>query len=101
MQVFTAGGLLFIAATNDSRFRAFDKMTGMELLTVKLAAVAHATPMTFSGPQKNKNSMWQLLEGNWKEDRRRAGGLRLAMSCGRQTYRGTIRSVPAIPPCLD
>ena len=50
----TAGGLLFIAATNDSRFRAFDKMTGKELWTVMLPAVAHATPMTYTGPKNKK-----------------------------------------------
>lgn len=50
----TAGGLLFIAATNDSRFRAFDKMTGKELWTVLLPAVAHATPMTYTGPKNRK-----------------------------------------------
>ncbi|MCC7499996.1 MAG: PQQ-binding-like beta-propeller repeat protein [Bryobacterales bacterium] len=46
----TAGGLLFIGATNDSRFRAFDKSTGAELWTVELPASAHATPMTYEGP---------------------------------------------------
>lgn len=45
----TAGGLVFIGATNDSRFRAFDKNTGKELWTVKLPASAHANPMTFRG----------------------------------------------------
>jgi quinoprotein glucose dehydrogenase len=43
----TAGGLVFIGATNDSRFRAFDKNSGKELWTVKLPASAHANPMTF------------------------------------------------------
>jgi quinoprotein glucose dehydrogenase len=45
----TAGGLVFIAATNDSRFRAFDKETGKELWVTKLPASGHATPMTFKG----------------------------------------------------
>lgn len=45
----TAGGLVFIGATNDSRFRAFDKDTGKELWVEKLPASAHATPMTFLG----------------------------------------------------
>ncbi|HLJ16006.1 MAG TPA: PQQ-binding-like beta-propeller repeat protein [Bryobacteraceae bacterium] len=45
----TAGGLVFIGATNDSRFRAFDKDTGKELWVTKLPASAHATPMTFRG----------------------------------------------------
>lgn len=47
--VVTAGGLVFIGATNDSRFRAFDKDTGAELWTTRLPASAHATPMTFVG----------------------------------------------------
>lgn len=45
----TAGGLVFIGATNDSRFRAFDKDTGKELWTTKLPASAHASPMSFLG----------------------------------------------------
>ena len=50
----TAGGLLFIGATNDSRFRAFDKDTGKELWTVRLPASAHATPMTFVSSKTKK-----------------------------------------------
>ncbi|MBI3209035.1 MAG: pyrroloquinoline quinone-dependent dehydrogenase [Candidatus Solibacter usitatus] len=45
----TAGGVLFIAATNDSRFRAFDKDTGKELWVTRLPASGHANPMTFLG----------------------------------------------------
>jgi quinoprotein glucose dehydrogenase len=47
--IATAGGLVFIGATDDSRFRAFDAKTGKELWTVKLGAVAHATPSTYLG----------------------------------------------------
>jgi quinoprotein glucose dehydrogenase len=43
----TAGGLVLIGATNDSRFRAFDKETGKELWVTRLPASAHASPMTF------------------------------------------------------
>jgi glucose dehydrogenase len=50
----TAGGLVFIGATNDKRFRAFDKDTGKEIWTAKLPASAHATPMTFLGRKSNK-----------------------------------------------
>lgn len=45
----TSGGLVFIGATNDSRFRAFDKDTGKELWVTRLPASAHATPMTYIG----------------------------------------------------
>jgi quinoprotein glucose dehydrogenase len=50
----TAGGLVFIGATNDRRFRAFDKDTGKELWTTKLPASAHATPMTFVGKKTGR-----------------------------------------------
>jgi glucose dehydrogenase len=50
----TAGGLVFIGATDDRRFRAFDKDTGEELWTVRLPASAHATPMTFLGEKTGK-----------------------------------------------
>jgi quinoprotein glucose dehydrogenase len=52
--IVTAGGLVFIGATNDSRFRAFDKETGKELWVTKLPASAHATPMTFLGRKSGK-----------------------------------------------
>jgi quinoprotein glucose dehydrogenase len=45
----TAGGLVFVAATDDSRFRAFDAKTGKELWTFKLGGAAEATPMTYQG----------------------------------------------------
>ncbi|MDP9171742.1 MAG: PQQ-binding-like beta-propeller repeat protein, partial [Acidobacteriota bacterium] len=47
--IATAGGLVFVAATDDSRFRAFDAKTGKELWTYKLGAAAEATPMTYQG----------------------------------------------------
>lgn len=47
--IVTAGGLAFVAATDDARFRAFDTKTGAEVWTVKLPASAHATPMTYRG----------------------------------------------------
>lgn len=47
--IATAGGLIFIGATDDARFRAFDAQTGAELWTVKLPAAAHATPITYQG----------------------------------------------------
>jgi quinoprotein glucose dehydrogenase len=45
--IATASGLVFIGATDDSRFRAFDSKTGRELWVVKLGAAAHATPSTY------------------------------------------------------
>lgn len=50
----TAGGLVFIGATSDSRFRAFHKLTGKELWGARLPASAHASPMTFAGKRTRK-----------------------------------------------
>ncbi|HLK22383.1 MAG TPA: pyrroloquinoline quinone-dependent dehydrogenase [Bryobacteraceae bacterium] len=47
--IATAGGLVFIAATNDRRFRAFDSRTGRVLWTAEIDGSGHATPMTFQG----------------------------------------------------
>ena len=47
--IATAGGLVFIAATNDRRFRAFDAKTGAELWSATLPASGHSTPMTYMG----------------------------------------------------
>jgi quinoprotein glucose dehydrogenase len=45
--IVTAGGLVFIGATLDRAFHAFDIETGRELWTVALPAGARATPMTY------------------------------------------------------
>jgi glucose dehydrogenase len=47
--IATAGGVLFIGATNDSYFRAFDSRTGKELWSTRLEAIANSSPMTFQG----------------------------------------------------
>lgn len=47
--IVTAGGLLFVGATDDARFRAFDARNGKELWTTKLDASAHSTPITYMG----------------------------------------------------
>jgi glucose dehydrogenase len=47
--IATAGGLVFIGATNDSRFRGFDSRTGRLLWETKLEASGHTSPMTYLG----------------------------------------------------
>ena len=44
----TAGGLVFIAATRDERFRAFDKKTGKLVWEYQLPAGGFATPITYA-----------------------------------------------------
>jgi glucose dehydrogenase len=47
--ITTAGGLVFIGATNDSRFRAFDSRTGKLLWETTLEASGHSSPITYMG----------------------------------------------------
>jgi len=46
--VVTAGGLIFIAATSDSKMRAFNKRTGKLLWEADLPASGYATPAVFA-----------------------------------------------------
>ena len=45
--VVTAGGIIFIAASKDEMFRAFDQRTGKVLWQTKLPAAGYATPATY------------------------------------------------------
>lgn len=45
--IVTAGGLVFIASTQDEKFRAFDKDTGEILWETKLPVAGYATPSTY------------------------------------------------------
>jgi quinoprotein glucose dehydrogenase len=47
--IVTASGVVFIGASDDSRFRAFDAKTGKELWAVKLGASAESVPSTYLG----------------------------------------------------
>ena len=46
--IVTAGGLLFIGATQDEKFRAFDKTTGKLLWETSLPSAGYATPSTYA-----------------------------------------------------
>jgi glucose dehydrogenase len=47
--ITTASGLVFIGASNDRRFRAFDARSGRELWVTTLDMSAHAVPITYAG----------------------------------------------------
>jgi glucose dehydrogenase len=47
--IATAGGLLFVGATTDRTFRAFDSRTGAEIWSVELPNNSIATPITYQG----------------------------------------------------
>jgi quinoprotein glucose dehydrogenase len=46
--IVTAGGVIFVAASLDDRFRAFDTDSGKLLWTANLPAGGQATPMTYA-----------------------------------------------------
>jgi len=50
----TASGLVFVGATLDAYFRAYDVQTGDKLWQVKMPAPAQATPMSFVGRDGNQ-----------------------------------------------
>ncbi len=50
----TAGGLVFIGGTNDSRFRAFDAQDGKQLWETPIEASGYAVPMTYLGKKTKK-----------------------------------------------
>jgi quinoprotein glucose dehydrogenase len=47
--IATASGLVFIGATPDHRFRAFDAKTGKALWIAEMPSGGHATPITYMG----------------------------------------------------
>jgi glucose dehydrogenase len=47
--ITTAGDLVFIAATTDGYFRAFDARNGAELWSTKLSVPGHSIPSTYMG----------------------------------------------------
>ena len=47
--IVTASGLLFIASTDDNRFRAIDVKSGKELWVTKLEKRGNANPITYQG----------------------------------------------------
>jgi quinoprotein glucose dehydrogenase len=70
--VATAGGLVFIGATDDSRFRAFDSKSGKELWVDKMDAGAHAAPITFQGKDGKQYVVIVATGGGFLGDKSRA-----------------------------
>lgn len=73
--IVTAGGLVFIAATNDGKFRAFDKDTGAELWETAIPASGHATPMTYLGKRTGRQFVAIAAGGGNKYNRSVSGKL--------------------------
>jgi quinoprotein glucose dehydrogenase len=47
--IATRGGVLFVASTDDNRFRAFDSRTGRQLWVTKMERRGNANPITYQG----------------------------------------------------
>jgi len=71
--VVTAGGLLFIGATNyDKKFRAFDKSTGELLWETVLPFSGNATPITY---EVDGRQYVAIAAGGGKDPRSKSGGV--------------------------
>jgi quinoprotein glucose dehydrogenase len=76
--VVTAGGLLFIGATNyDKKFRAFDKFTGKLLWQTVLPFAGNATPASYS---VNGRQLIVIGAGGGKDLKSPSGGVYIAFS---------------------
>ena len=76
--VVTAGGLLFIGATNfDKKFRAFDKATGELLWEFTLPFAGNATPATY---EVNGRQFVVIAAGGGKDPKAKPGGVYVAFA---------------------
>jgi quinoprotein glucose dehydrogenase len=67
--IVTDRGLVFIAATSDRRFRAFDRDTGEELWATALPASGFATPATYIGKKSGRQFVVIAAGGGNKYDK--------------------------------
>ncbi|HJZ63082.1 MAG TPA: PQQ-binding-like beta-propeller repeat protein [Candidatus Acidoferrum sp.] len=76
--VVTAGGLLFIGATNfDKKFRAFDKATGKLLWETTLPFSGNATPITY---MVHGRQYVVIAAGGGKDPKSKSGGVYVAFA---------------------
>jgi quinoprotein glucose dehydrogenase len=76
--IVTAGGLLFIGATNyDKKFRVFDKATGELLWQTTLSFSGNATPITY---ESNNRQYVVLAAGGGKDTKSPSGGVYIAFA---------------------
>ncbi|HEX8797164.1 MAG TPA: c-type cytochrome, partial [Terriglobales bacterium] len=76
--IVTAGGLVFIGATNfDRKFRAFDKATGKLLWEASLPFSGNATPITY---QVDGRQFVVIAAGGGKDPRSASGGVYVAFA---------------------
>ena len=93
--IVTAGGLIFIGATKDEKFRALDKRTGQVLWETQLPAGGYATPSTYV---VNGKQYIVIAAGGGKMGTK-SGDAYVGMRCPTERHRldpGGIRAIPAI-----
>ncbi len=91
--VVTAGGLLFIGATNfDKKFRAFDKATGELLWEFTLPFAGNATPVTY---EVNGRQFVVIAAGGGKDPKSRPGGVYVAFALPKESPSREPKTTPA------
>jgi quinoprotein glucose dehydrogenase len=87
--IVTAGGMLFIGATNyDKKFRAFDKSTGQLLWEATLPFSGNATPATYS---LGGRQYVVIAAGGGKDLKSKSGGVYVAFALPKES---TAKPVP-------
>jgi quinoprotein glucose dehydrogenase len=81
--IVTAGGLLFIGATNfDKKFRAFDKSNGNLLWETILPFAGNATPATY---EVNGRQFVVIAAGGGKDPQSGSGGVYVAFALAKHS----------------
>jgi len=81
--IVTAGGVLFIGATNfDKKFRAFDKSNGNLLWETTLPFAGNATPATY---EVNGRQFVVIAAGGGKDPKSGSGGVYVAFALPRDS----------------
>ncbi len=90
--IVTAGGLLFIAATDfDKKFRAFDKSTGELLWEATLPFSGNATPATY---EVNGRQFVVIAAGGGKDPKSPSGGVYVAFALPQDSSTSKASSDP-------
>jgi quinoprotein glucose dehydrogenase len=91
--VVTAGGLIFIGATNfDKKFRAFDKATGELLWEITLPFAGNATPATY---EVNGRQFVVIAAGGGKDPKSKPGGVYVAFALPKEPAPGKSKTTSA------
>jgi glucose dehydrogenase len=90
--IVTAGGLLFIGATNfDKKFRAYDKSTGQLLWQATLPFSGNATPATY---EVNGRQFVVIAAGGGKDPKSASGGVYIAFTLPAKSSKPNSNSQP-------